>query len=31
VARFPRLRLAGEPERSPTVTLRGLTRLPLAV
>jgi cytochrome P450 len=31
VARFPKLRLAGEPERSPTVTLRGLTRLPLAV
>jgi cytochrome P450 len=31
VARFPRLRLAGAPERGPTVTLRGLTRLPLAV
>jgi cytochrome P450 len=31
VGRFPRLRLAGEPQRSETVTLRGLRRLPLAV
>jgi cytochrome P450 len=31
VARFPRLRLAGEAVRGPTVTLRGLARLPIAV
>ena len=31
VTRHPRLRLAGEPVRSETVTLRGLRRLPLAV
>jgi pimeloyl-[acyl-carrier protein] synthase len=31
VRRFPDLRLAGEPERSETITLRGLRRLPLAV
>jgi pimeloyl-[acyl-carrier protein] synthase len=31
VRRFPGLRLAGEPERSETITLRGLRRLPLAV
>jgi cytochrome P450 len=31
VARFPRLRLGGRPRRSPTVTLRGLSRLPLSV
>ena len=31
VHRFPGLRLAGEPERSETITLRGLHRLPLAV
>jgi len=31
VSRFPRLRLAGPPVRGETVTLRGLTRLPLAV
>jgi cytochrome P450 len=31
VQRFPRLRLAGQPERRRTVTLRGLSRLPLAV
>jgi cytochrome P450 len=31
VTRFPGLRLAGAPERRPTVTLRGLTRLPLVV
>ena len=30
VRRFPHLRLAGEPVRSETVTLRGLRRLPLA-
>ena len=29
VGRFPRLELAGEPVRSETITLRGLTRLPL--
>jgi cytochrome P450 len=29
--RFPRLRLAGEPERSPTIALRGLRHLPVAV
>jgi len=28
--RFPRLRLAGEPERRPTWVLRGLRRLPVA-
>ncbi len=28
---FPDLRLAGEPERGETITLRGLRRLPLAV
>ena len=28
---FPRLHLAGEPVRGETITLRGLTRLPLAV
>jgi cytochrome P450 len=28
--RFPRLRLAGQPELQPTVVLRGLRRLPLA-
>jgi len=31
VRRFPRLRLAGEPERGETITLRGLRRLPLAI
>jgi pimeloyl-[acyl-carrier protein] synthase len=31
VARFPRLRLGGRPRRSPTVTLRGLSHLPLSV
>ena len=31
VRRFPDLRLAGEPERGETITLRGLRRLPLAV
>ena len=31
VSRFPRLRLAGRVRRSPTVTLRGIRRLPLAV
>ena len=31
VRRFPALRLAGEPELSPTVTLRGLRALPLAL
>lgn len=31
VSRFPRLRLAGEPERSPTITLRGLRNLRLAL
>ena len=31
VERFPRLRLAGEPVRGETITLRGLTRLPLAL
>ena len=31
VARFPRLRLRGRPRRSSTVTLRGLSRLPLLV
>ena len=31
IRRFPGLRLAGEPERRATVTLRGLSRLPLAV
>lgn len=31
VRRFPRLRLGGEPVRTQTVTLRGLTSLPLAV
>ncbi|HKF17179.1 MAG TPA: cytochrome P450 [Candidatus Dormibacteraeota bacterium] len=31
VSRFPGLRLAGPPVRGETVTLRGLTRLPLAV
>ena len=29
VSRFPGLRLAGTPRRSPTITLRGLRRLPL--
>lgn len=31
VSRFPGLQLAGRPERGETITLRGLTRLPLAV
>ena len=31
VSRFPRLRMAGQPVRSETITLRGLARLPLAV
>ncbi len=31
VGRFPQLHLAGEPVRGETITLRGLTRLPLAV
>jgi pimeloyl-[acyl-carrier protein] synthase len=31
VSRFPGLRLGGRPRRSPTVTLRGLRRLPLSV
>jgi pimeloyl-[acyl-carrier protein] synthase len=31
VRRFPRLRLSGEPVRSQTITLRGLTSLPLDV
>ncbi len=31
VERFPRLMLAGEPVRGETITLRGLTRLPLAL
>jgi cytochrome P450 len=31
VRRFPGLRLAGEPERGETITLRGLRRLPLAL
>jgi len=31
VRRFPALRLAGDPELSPTVTLRGLRALPLAL
>jgi len=31
VSRFSRLRLAGPPVRGETITLRGLTRLPLAV
>jgi len=31
VSRFPDLRMAGEPVRRETITLRGLTRLPLAV
>ena len=31
VRRFPRLRLAGEPVRGQTITVRGLTSLPLAV
>src|SRR5262249_3949551 len=31
VSRFPGLRMAGEPLRRETITLRGLTRLPLAV
>jgi cytochrome P450 len=29
--RFPRLRLAGEPEARPTWNLRGVARLPVAV
>jgi pimeloyl-[acyl-carrier protein] synthase len=31
VGRFPELRLAGDPVRSETITLRGLRRIPLAV
>jgi cytochrome P450 len=31
VSRFPRLRLVGRVRRSPTVTLRGIRRLPLSV
>jgi cytochrome P450 len=31
VSRFPRLRLQGAVRRSPTVTLRGIRRLPLSV
>jgi cytochrome P450 len=31
VSRFPKMRLAGRVRRSPTVTLRGIRRLPLAV
>jgi pimeloyl-[acyl-carrier protein] synthase len=31
VSRFPRLRLTGAVRRSPTVTLRGIRRLPLSV
>jgi len=31
VSRFPDLRMAGEPVRRETITLRGLSRLPLAV
>jgi len=31
VRRFPGLRLAGEPARGETITLRGLRQLPLTI